>query len=159
MNWFVLAAVSVVTTSVANLLQRFIMREKDSDALGTAIIFQFAIAFLTGIFAIWNGFVLPPIGEYVWNFLAATLLWGLGSLSLFRANQLLESSEIAIISSLGTVVTIASSLLFLGESFSIAKTIGTVLVLSSIFIVTEKKNKFSFKKGTVYALITSLFYG
>lgn len=159
MNWFAWAAFSVVTTAVANLLQRAIMRKNDSDAFGTAIIFQFATAILTGIFAMWNGFVLPPIGEYFWNFPAATLLWGLGSLSLFKANQLLESSEIAIISSLGVVVTIVSSLLFLGESFNIAKTVGTVLILSSIFLVTEKKEKFSFKKGTVYALVTALFYG
>jgi len=159
MSWFIWAIFSVVTTAVANLLQRVIMRDKDSDAFGTAIIFQFSIALLTGMFAIWNGFVLPPIGKYFWNFLASTLLWGLGSLSLFKAYQTLGSSKIAIISSLGTVVTIVSSIVFLGESFNTPKIIGTLLIITSIFFVTEKKGKFSFTKGTSYALITTLFYG
>lgn len=159
MNWFFWAIISVITTSISNLLQRVIMRQKDSDAFGTAVIFQFATAALTGIFAFWKGFVLPPIGVYFWNFLVSTLLWGLGSLSLFKAYQTLGSSEIAIISSLGTVVTILSSIAFLGESFDIPKIIGTILILTSIFLVTEKKGKVSFKKGTIYALITTLFYG
>lgn len=159
MTWFVWAIISVLTTAVANLLQRVVMREKDSDAFGTTVIFQFATAALTGIFAFWNGFVLPPIGAYFWNFLASTLLWGLGSLSLFKAYQTLGSSEIAIISSLGAIVTIISSIVLLGESFTIVKTIGTILILTSIFLVIEKKGKFSFKKGTIYALITTLFYG
>lgn len=159
MTWFVWAIISVVTTAVANLLQRVIMREKDSDAFGTAVIFQFATAALTGIFALWNGFALPPIGEYFWNFVASTLLWGLGTLTLFKAYQTLGSSEVAIISSLGTIVTIVSSITLLGESFSTVKILGTILILTSIFLVNEKKGKFSFKKGTTYALITTLFYG
>jgi len=159
MNWFIWGIISIVTTAVANLLQRVIMREKDSDVFGTTVIFQFATAALTGIFAFWKGFVLPPIGQYFGNFLAATLLWGLGSLSLFKAYQTLGSSEIAILSSLGAVVTIISSIALLGESFSTGKGIGTVLILTSIFLVTERKGKLSFKKGTIYALITVLLYG
>lgn len=159
MNWFFWVIVSVVTTAIANILQRVIMRAKDSDPFGTTVIFQFAAGLLTWVFALWKGFVLPPFGLYFWNFVASTLLWGLGSLMLFKAYQTLGSSEIAIISGLGAIVTIITSIFFLGESFNLSKTIGTILILISIFLVNRKKGKFVFGKGTKYALITTLFFG
>ncbi len=159
MTWHFWIIISVVATAVANLLQRIVMKGKDSDPLSTAIIFQFAIGLFTGIFAVWKGFVLPPIGLYFWNFLLSTLLWGLGSYFLFKAYQLLGSSEVAIISSLGAIVTIGTSILFLGESFNIPKAIGTVLIISSIIIISKKDGRFSFGQGTVYAIITTIFYG
>ena len=64
MTWHFWIIISVVATAVANLLQRIVMKGKDSDPLSTAIIFQFAIGLFTGIFAVWKGFVLPPIGLY-----------------------------------------------------------------------------------------------
>jgi len=159
MNWFFWILISVVTTAGANIFQRVLMREKDSDPYGTAVVFQFATGFLTGLFALWSGFVLPPIGRYFWNFLGSTFCWGIGSLFLFYAYQALGSSEIAILSAFGSVVTIITSILFLGERFTIEKTVGTVLVLSSILIISRKKGGLSFGKGTIFALIATVLYG
>ncbi len=159
MSWYFWVLFSVITTAIANLLQRILMREKESDPLASAILFQFVTGIITGIFAFWKGFVPFPIGQYFWNFLLSSFLWGFGTFFLFRALQTLGASEVAILSSLGAVVTIVSSIFFLGESFNVQKTIGTILIVSAIFLVNMKKGGFVFGKGTWYAVITAMFYG
>jgi uncharacterized membrane protein len=159
MNWFIWILISVVTTAVANIFQRVVMREKDTDPYATTVIFQFATALLTGIFAFGNGFVIPPIQHYFWNFLIGTVLWGLMSYTGFLAYQSLGSSEIAILSSFGTVVTIVSAILFLGESFNTQKIIGTVLILSAVILVSRRKKALTFNRGVFYAIISTVLAG
>lgn len=159
MNWFVWVVISIVTTAVSNLLTRVIMREKDSNPYATTVIFQFAVTLLTFIFALWYGFVIPPITTYFWNFVVGGILWGLMSLFSFKAYQLLESSEMAIFSAFGSVITIASAILLLNESFNLQKIFGTVLILSSILLVNMRKGKLSFGKGTLFALLSTLCAG
>lgn len=159
MTWFFWIMFSVFTTAAANIFQRVVMREKDNDPYGTNIIFLFATALMTGLFALSKGFILPPLGTYPWNFFASAFLWGAGSLLLFYAYQILGSSEIAIISSFGAVVTIIASILFLGETVTFQQIVGTILILSSIWIITKKKDM-SFKgKGMLYALIVTILFG
>lgn len=159
MTWFVWILLSVVMTAGSNIFQRVLMRKKDNDPYGTTVIFQFATALLTGVFALWSGFVMPPVGHYFWNFLLGTILWGGGSLLLFYAYELLGASEITIISAFGSIITIVSSIIFLGETFTIQKTIGTVFILSSIWLIHRKKGAFVLGRGTLYALIASVCYG
>jgi uncharacterized membrane protein len=159
MSWFIWILISVVTTAVANIFQRVVMREKDIDPYATTVIFQFATALLTGIFAFGSGFVLPPIQQYFWNFTLGGVLWGLMSYTSFLAYQSLGSSEIAILSSFGTVVTILSAMLFLGETFTAQKVIGTVLILSSVILVSFRKNKLSLSRGVWYALLSTVIAG
>ena len=159
MNWFIWVLISIITTAVSNLLTRVIMREKDSDPYATTVIFQFAVALLTFLFALWYGFVIPPLHTYFWNFIIGGILWGLMSLFSFKAYQLLESSEMAIFSAFGSIITIASAILLLNESFNLQKIFGTVLILSSILLVNIRKGKFSFGKGAIYALLSTLCAG
>lgn len=159
MNWFIWILISIVTTAVSNLLTRVIMREKDSNPYATTVIFQFAVGFLTFLFALWYGFVIPPIQTFFWNFLIGTILWGLTSYFGFKAYQLIGSSEIAILSSFGTIVTILSAMLFLGESFNLQKTVGVILIVSSIFLVNIGKNKFILGQGVLYAILSTICAG
>jgi uncharacterized membrane protein len=159
MTWFIWILISVVATAGSNIFQRVLMREKDSDPYGTAVIFQFVIALFSGIFAVWSGFVFPPIGTYFWNFLAGTFLWGIGSLLLFYAYQIVEASEIVIISALGSIVTILTAVMLLGETFTIQKVFGTVLILASIVLINWKKGAVTLGKGTAYAIIATVLYG
>lgn len=159
MNWLFWVTVSVLATSVSNLLQRVIMGKKDSEPFFTMLVFQLLTTLMTGLFALSQGFILPPIREYFWSFLLSGLLWGYGAYTMFKAYQLLGSSENAIISAFSAVVTIITSLYFLGESFDIYKTFGTLLILVSVLAVSVKKGKLSFSRGAVYALISTVCFG
>ena len=159
MTWFIWILISVITTAAANLLQRVVMREKDSDPYGTTVIFQLTTTLMTGIFAFSQGFQMPPIGAHLWNFVLSAFFWGFGSYSLFKAFQSLGSSENAIISSLGTIVTIITAVFFLGESFNTPKIIGTALILGSIIALNFKNGKFTFGVGTKYAVISTVLFG
>jgi len=159
MNWFIWILISVITTAIANIFQRVVMREKDTDPYATTVIFQFATAILTGIFAFGSGFVMPPIHQYFWNFLLGGVLWGLMSYTGFLAYQSLGSSEIAILSSFGTVVTIVSAIVFLGESFNTQKIIGTALILGAVILVSRGKNALSFNRGMFFAILSTVLAG
>jgi len=159
MTWFIWLVISIVTTAGSNIFQRVVMREKDSDPYGTNLIFLFGTAVFTGIFALWHGFVFPPFATHFWNFLLSALLWGVGSLLLFRAYQTLGSSEIAIISVLNSVITIVASIFLLGEIFTTQKAIGTVLIIFSIWLINQTKDMSFFNQGTMYALIAAVLWG
>lgn len=160
MTWFFWTILSVITTALANLFQRVVMRKKDSDPFGTTIIFQFLCGILVALFALSKGFVFPSPGIHFWNLLASAVLWGLSSLYLFKAYQLLESSEIAIITACGAVVTIIASIFFLGETFTLSQFIGTTLIIVSVILINIQKRKtFTLKKGIVYAFIAVVLSG
>lgn len=136
------------------------MRKKDSDPFGTTIIFQFLCGVLVALFALWKGFVFPSLEIHFWNLLASAILWGLSSLYLFKAYQVLESSEIAIITACGAIVTIITSILFLGETFTLQQFIGTTLIIVSIILINIQKRKtFTLKKGIIYAFVSVILSG
>ncbi len=158
MNWLIFAMVSVISISIANIYQRIMMRDQESDPLASSIFFIFFTGCLTGIFAIINGFVMPNLlGD--WQFyLISTICYALGTLSFFQAAKLIEASEIVILSSFGAVVTIVLALIFLGESFTWIQAIGVILILSSIIFV-QKDRKILTNTGSLYAIIGTSLYG
>ena len=160
MTWFIWILISIVMTAGSNLLQRVIMGKKDSDPFSTMLIFQMLTTLMTGLFALSQGFVVPePGAPYFWNMLLSGIFWGVGSLTMFKAYQLLGASENAIISSFSTIVTIVTAMYFLSETLDIYKTLGIVLILVSVLAISVKKGKLSFTKGTIYALLSTTCYG
>lgn len=159
MTWFFWIIISVITTAGLNIFQRIVMRDDNRDPYGTNLIFCFLTGVTTLLFALWHGFVLPPIGTHFWNFLISAAFWGFGSLFLFYAYKTLGSSEVAILSALGGVVTILASVFLLGETFTVQRAVGTIFIISSIWLVNQKKDLSFFGKGTVYALISTLLFG
>lgn len=159
MNWLFFALLSVSLYSVSALLQKVIMQDDKSDAHAYSIVFQILGAILVGLFSLTQGFVLPPISTYPLNFLLLAVLYGTGTLCLFNAYKYLEASEVTIITSVRSIVTIVSAVLLLHESFSLQKGIGAILILASIFIITKKIGKITFNKGFFYALGMAVCYG
>jgi transporter family protein len=159
MSWLFFTLLSVFTVSIANILQRVLMKDDKSNPRAYAVFFHFFIAILMFLFALWHGYKLPVFSINLLFFLLAGLLWGIGTVFVFKSLQLMESSEFTIISSVRSVVTIAASILFLHEPFSLQKVAGTVLILASIFFVTNVKKEFQLGKGIWYALGVVICYG
>jgi drug/metabolite transporter (DMT)-like permease len=106
MSWFFLAILYVFLGSFANILRKILLRDDKSDALGLAIIFQLMAGIIIGIVAFWHGFIFPSLQLYPLNFLFAAVLWGFATLTIFKAYQYIEASEVTIITTLEAIVVI-----------------------------------------------------
>lgn len=160
MDWFFFAILSVVALSISNIIQRILLKDERSDSLAYAIVFQFLCTVIVGIYSLIKGFVLPPIQDYLFFYIAGGLLYGAGTLFLFKATQKLGSSEVAIITSIRTVIAITASIILLNEPFNLTKLSGTILILLAVLLNSRKRGeKFVFNEGVLYCLAMAFTYG
>ncbi|MDD5710770.1 MAG: DMT family transporter [Candidatus Colwellbacteria bacterium] len=159
MSWFTLSIISVITLAISNLLRRVLMKDDKSDAVAYSLVFQLMCAFLVGLFAFSHGFVALPVFELPLNFLLTMVLYGTGTLLLFRAVQTTEASKATILASSSTLWAVIVALILLGESFSVLKIIGVGLILGGIILISLKKEVFSLSRGDLYVLCSALCYG
>lgn len=160
MDWFLLTLLSVFVVSIANILQRVLMKDDKSNPYSYGVVFHLLLGVLNLIFAVLHGgFQIPSLsGNLAVLFLAAAL-WGGATIFLFKALQLAEASEVTILSSVRVVITILAAMIFLQESFSVQKVFGTIIILASILLVTNLKKGIRFNKGVIYTLGMALFSG
>lgn len=135
------------------------MKDEGSDPVAYTVVFLIILSVMTGVFAAYKGFVFPPISEYWFNFLLSAILYAVGAVSWFKALKHIESSEAAIIASFGSVVTIASAIIFLGDPFVLRQGIGVVLILLSIYLLNSIKGAFRFTAYSGWALLSTICYG
>lgn len=159
MDWLLLTLVSILVVSIANILQRILMRDDNSNPYSYAIVFQLLIAILNLPIVILYGFQPPAFNLNLLFFGVAALFWAVTAVFLFKALKLLEASEVTILSSVRVIITIVASVVFLREAFSYLNILGTILILISIFLVTNFKRGIKFNKGVVYTLLMALFSG
>lgn len=159
MHWIFFALVDVFGMAVANIIRRIIMKDDKSDAYSSVIFFQLLGFILILIVTLFRGFVMPPIATYPLNFLAEAILWGLSSYCLFKAFQFLEASEVTILTTFSSVVTITSAIIFLGDVFNLPRLIGVVLILFSVIFVLIRPKKMKLNQGVFYAIASSICMG
>lgn len=159
MNWFYLVLAGVFVVSIANVLEKVLMRDDKSDPIAYTIFFCFILGVLNGIAALFHGFSIPAFSISFIYLLVASILWSVGTVLVFKSLQLLESSEVTIVTSLRAIITIVASIFLLNESFNVQKTIGTVLILASVILVASLKKGFRFNNGLLLALVSTLFTG
>lgn len=133
--------------------------KEEGDAHAYSIAFQLLGSVVIGLFALTQGFILPPLKEYGWGYVLISIFYGMGTLFLFNAYKYLEASEVTILTATRTIVTIVSAVVILGEVFSLQKGVGVVLILFSVVLVTWHTKKMKFNKGVFFALGMSICYG
>lgn len=159
MNWFFLAILYVFFGSLANIFRKILLKDDRSDALGSAIIFQILGAFIIGVVALLHGFIFPSIQLYSLNLLLNAILWGIATLTLFKAYQYIEASEVTIITTIEAIVVIITAHFFLHESFTLANVIGTVLIILAVSYISHVSSTIKFSKGVLFAVGSSFFAG
>ncbi len=159
MIWLWYLLISIFTASVANILQRVLMKDEKSDPLSYAIIFQFTFGTFNLLIGLIHGLVLPQLSFHLAFFLLSGILWGFTSLFFFKGLKLIESSESTILLSSRTFITIGAAILFLKETLDLQKIIGVILMLISVFLITELKNGFKLNKGAYFTLIAAFCGG
>lgn len=159
MTWLIMILLYVLGNSISNILRRVVMKDEKSDAFTSVVIFQFMGFIMATIFCLFKGFTLPPIAKYPFNFITQAVLWGLSSLLLFKASKELEASEVTIISTVTSIATIITAVLFLHEAFNLVRLLGVVLIIFSVILVSLNKGKLRFNRGVWYALASSICGG
>lgn len=165
MIWLIYVGVGVLAYSVYYILSRVFLKEKTSDAVVYALLFNIVCSVLVGGLAISHNLVLPDFHKYWLNLFAMGVLYALGQVFIFRASQLTEASEVIIISSTRIIWAIAAAMLFLGEAFTLYKSIGSALIIFAVILVAyqkttkKKKQPSALRQGRIYALLAGVCLG
>ncbi len=159
MSWLTLTLLSVIIASVASILQRVLMKDDKSNPYSYAIIFHLLLGVLVLVFGLIRGVDFSLFSGNVYMLLLASALWGACQVFLFKALQLLEASEVTVISDTRVIFTIIASVIFLGEAFTSWNILGAMLILTATLLVVDIKKGFEFNKGVWYTLAMAFFAG
>lgn len=159
MNWLWLTLFSVIFVSLANVFQRVLMKDDKSNPYSYAIVFHFLLGILNFICALFLGSHISIFSGNFLMLLFASALWSVTMIFLFKALQLVDVSEVTILSTIRVIVIIVASIIFLHETFTIQKAIGAVIIIIATFLVTNRKKGIKFNKGIVYVLLMTLLGG
>ena len=159
MSWLYLTLLSVILSSVASILQRMLMKGDKSNPYSYTIIFHFLLGFLILVVGLVQGSNFSLFSGNVYVLFLAGALWGICQVFLFKALQLVEASELTIMSGLRVVITIFASIFFLNQVFTGLNILGTLLILASTFLVANFGKGFKLNKGLAYTLAMTFFGG
>ena len=135
------------------------MKNDKSNPYSYAIIFHLLLALLNYICVLVFSSQVSLFSGNIFLLMIASALWGATMVFLFKALQLIDVSELTILSTIRIFVIIIASILFLHESFSLMKALGTVIIVIATLLVTNPKGGFKFNKGVLYTFLMVLFGG
>lgn len=158
MHWLIFSAINVIAISVSSLFQKLAMKNEKSDPVTSTAIFQFLFAFFGLLAAIVSGFHVPQLWLMPY-FVLSAILYAVGTTSFFKAVKIIEASELTVLGSFGTIVTIIISFLFLGERLSGPQWAGAALIVGGVTIVSYERTGMKFNKGVAWALVGAFCYG
>jgi drug/metabolite transporter (DMT)-like permease len=159
MNWFCLVVINVLLVSLSTLLQRILMKEEGSDPFIYALVFQLVVTFVVSIYAFGRGFHLPNLTPLLPFIGLMVVFYGFANVTLFKALQLGEASEVSVISSSRSLWTVLVAVTLLGEPLTTKKLLGALLVFLGIVFVFWKSKRFKFRKEHLFALLAAVLFG
>ncbi|KXK10431.1 MAG: EamA-like transporter family protein [Microgenomates bacterium OLB23] len=160
MTWQALLGISCITYVLSQLLQRTFLKEKTTDPIAFAIVFQLAVGVIIGVYAQIKGFAIPETyTSYVPNLILTGVLYASGNFFLYKSLKNTPISEFTIVFSTSTFWTILGAVILLGEHFSLQHAIGTTLIMISLLIVFKSSQAIRFRNGHINGLIAAFLYG
>ena len=159
--WITLITINVITFSIATLLERILLKNNNSDPVAYALAFQFLYTSVVTIIALLTHnlkFYIPNLLTLI-AILSSGFLWSGFSILSFKAFKFADAGSVAIISSLGSVITAILAILIYHNVLTLELAIGTILILLAIFILNHSKHTKVTKKGMYYAFLATLFSG
>lgn len=158
MHWLFFATLSILSISVSNLFQKLAMKKEESDPVISSILFQFLLTAFSGAFALIKGFHAPPLTLVFPYFMISAVLYGIGSVFVFKAIKIIEASEMVILTGFGAIVTIVTGYIFFHEQLSLLQLLGVAAILAAVVIVKLERKTFAFNRGIGYALIATILF-
>jgi transporter family protein len=160
MNWIILVFISALIGSIARILQKVLLKDKDSDPFAFGFVFQITVAFIFLVYTLFtHSLNVPNLSGLTINLIIMTLFYSLGNLFIFKAFKIAEASEVSIILASSTVWTVIAALFILGENITSNKIIGVIFVVLGIVAINSSKTKWKINKGHIFALLGALLIG
>jgi drug/metabolite transporter (DMT)-like permease len=160
MSWQILLIISVVTYVISNVLQRVLLKEDSTDPIAFAILFQFLVGTIIGLYALVRGIEFPAnLTTLLPNLLLMAGIYVAANIFLYRSLKITPVSEFTILFSTSTFWTIIGAIILLGESFTKVHFVGTLLILGGLLIVFKTSKKMKLSKGHVGALVSAALFG
>lgn len=162
MSWQILILISVVSFSVATILQRVLMRKQESDPIAYAIVFQLMVAFMIWLYGfVFHDMSLPNGIIRLLPFLVVMCsLYTFSNIFNFTALKELDASKFVVIFSSSGIFTVIASTIFLGESLNFRQLIGALFIfIGTYFVATKNKEKFQLSKYEIIALLGAVAFG
>lgn len=158
--WLVLIILSTLSLSIGLIIERIILKEKNSDPVAYSILTEtfFVILVLITALVLKQQLVFPH-DKYTLFFLTSSILWSASLILSFKAFQKLEASIMSIISALSPIISVPLSIIILHEIFTIKAIIGSILILFAIILVNNSSKKQISKAGLLFAIISSILAG
>lgn len=160
MNWVFLVIISALTGSLTRILQKVLLRGRDSDPFAFGFVFQIIVSFLFLIHTLLtNSLNIPNLSGVIINLIIMTLFYSLGNLFTFKAFKIAEASEVSVIFASSTVWSVIAALFMLGEKLTTNKIIGIILVVLGIVTINYSKTNWKINRGHLFALLGALLFG
>jgi len=160
MNWLLLTIASAVTGAIARILQKVLLKNKDSDLFAFSFIFQMVVAAIFLIYAVLTRSVeLPNLTGLGFNIFIMALFYGLGNVFTFKAFKVAEASEVAVIFASSSVWSVLAALVMLSEKLTTKSVFGIMLVVLGIASINLSRHAWRVNKGHLYALLGAILFG
>lgn len=161
MSWFILVLISVLSESVASVLQRILMKSDKSDPTAYMIVFQFLTAILIGVFVVFRGFHFPAnLISLTPNLILMIVLITTASIFMFKALQITQASDYSILKTSSVFWTLITSAIFLKENITWLRIIGTLLIILGVIIISwHRQGRIKLHRGHLYTFISAAAFG
>jgi drug/metabolite transporter (DMT)-like permease len=160
MNWILLTFISSLASAVTQVLQKALIKDKNSDPIAFSFVFQLMVAFIFLTYSVTTGtFNQPDLGGVWKNIVAMSLLYGLGSVFTFYAYKTAEASEISVIFATSALWSVIAATFLLDEKIEIKQGIGMLFVLLSLVIVNIRRTSWNVGRGHVMAILGAAMFG
>lgn len=159
MSWQILTFISALALSGSVLLQRLLLHQDKSNPVAYVIAFQGLVGILIGIYALFNGFVLPDFSRYWLPSLLTVLLYAVGHVLYAKTLQIIEASTFSVLFATSALWLMLLGVVFFSERLQLSQVIGAMLIFLSIVVVSEISHQRAFRKGIYMGLVTGLIFG
>lgn len=160
MSWITLALLSAIFGSVARVLQKVLLSNKQDDAYALGFAFQTIVALIFLIYTIaTNSLEFPRISDLWFNIVIMTIFYCLGNIFTFKAFKLADASEVAVIFSSSSIWAIISAAILLGERLTPSNYLGIALIVSGIVVINLTRSKWHLSRGHFFAALAAFLFG
>lgn len=160
MSWITLALLSALFGSIARVLQKVLLSNKQGDAYALGFVFQTIVALIFLIYTIaTNSLEFPNITDLWVNLIVMTIFYSLGNIFTFKAFKLADASEVAVIFSSSSIWAIISASVLLGERLKASNYVGILLIVCGIVVINITRSKWKLSLGHLYAAVGAFLFG
>ncbi len=159
---FIVILFLIVSSAYRLGLRVFAKKYPHTAHLSSALTILLGAIPLTLVYAIYYGGLTFDLPLFIWLQMAITAaLFALGSLVIYKANEVIDAAQTAVLGNFQTVFVVALSAIFLSEQLSSIQLVGMgILLISATLVSVDKltRKSLQFDRKSWYVVAGSAFF-